>query len=105
MPTMRAKERLYLNAEKTRLVREGSPKAGYLLAAEGHVITEETAARFKIVDGRAPWSQQAASDEPKPGADPKSGKGGGNKQGKPDGDKSGASGAGVTITPESPRRN
>lgn len=49
---MRAQERLYLTADKSRLVRHGDPKAAFLYAAEGDEIPESAAGKFGIVDGR-----------------------------------------------------
>ena len=42
-----ADERLYLNAARTEVVREGDPKAAYLLAAKGQPIPAPWAAKLK----------------------------------------------------------
>lgn len=51
MTPMRAKERLYLTGDKTRLVRHGDPKAAFLYAAEGDDIPDTAAKKFGLVDG------------------------------------------------------
>lgn len=48
----RAQERLYLTADKGRVVREGDPKAAFLYAALGDEIPENAAEKFGLVDGR-----------------------------------------------------
>lgn len=98
---MFATERLYLNAGKDRVVPEGHKDAAYLWAAEGDEIPDEAAARFGLVDGTtkkraAERSKEAAKaaarEENETGGDGGSGgKGGepdGDKEKKPEGDKS-----------------
>lgn len=47
-----AQERLYLTADRKRLVGEGNPKAAFLYASPGDEIPESAAKRFGIVDGK-----------------------------------------------------
>src|SRR4051812_26203802 len=49
---MQARERLYLTADKDRVVRDGDPKAAFLYAAQGDEIPATAAERFGLVDGR-----------------------------------------------------
>jgi hypothetical protein len=48
----RAQERLYLNADKSKIVAEGDPKAAFLYAALGDEIPDSAASKFGLVDGR-----------------------------------------------------
>lgn len=48
---MKATERLWLTADKGRLVAEGDPKAAFLYAAAGDEIPDEAAERFGLIDG------------------------------------------------------
>lgn len=50
---MKATERLYLTADKTRVVGEGALDAATLYAAVGDDIPDAAAARFAIVGGKA----------------------------------------------------
>jgi len=49
---MLAKERLYLNGGRNRLVRQGDKTAAFLYAAEGDEIPASAAEKFGLVDGR-----------------------------------------------------
>lgn len=49
---MLARERLYLTADRDRLVRTGDPKAAFLYASPGDEIPDSAAARFGLADGR-----------------------------------------------------
>lgn len=49
---MLARERLYLTADRDRLVRTGDPKAAFLYASPGDEIPDTAAARFGLADGR-----------------------------------------------------
>jgi hypothetical protein len=44
-------ERLYLDASRTRVLREGDPEASYLLAPKGGEIPEAEARRLGLLDG------------------------------------------------------
>lgn len=48
---MHARERLYLTADKDRLVGEGDTKAAFLYATKGDEIPDSAAAKFGLVDG------------------------------------------------------
>lgn len=56
---MQAKERLFLNADKTRLVKDGDKHAAYLYAVPGDEIPESAAKKFGLVDGRLKGSDEA----------------------------------------------
>lgn len=51
MTNMIAKERLYLTADKERLVREGDEAGATLYCAAGDEIPQSAVDRFKLVDG------------------------------------------------------
>ena len=51
---------VYLNADKTRVVEEGSPDAMFLLAREGAFISEDDAARYGVT-GATPAAYDAAA--------------------------------------------
>jgi hypothetical protein len=46
----RAPRRLYLSRDKERVVEEGDPEAGFLLAGEGAEVPEEDVKRYKLRD-------------------------------------------------------
>lgn len=48
---MQAKERLYLTADKSALVREGDPRGATLYAAPGDEIPASAVERFGLADG------------------------------------------------------
>ena len=48
---MEAKERLYITADKKRLVKEGDPKGAFLYAAPGDTVPDSAAAMFGLVNG------------------------------------------------------
>lgn len=49
---MFAKEKLYLTAERTTLVKAGDPRAAFLYCAPGDEIPQSAAEKFGLVDGR-----------------------------------------------------
>ena len=49
---MKANERLWLTADRKRLVPEGDPAAATLYAAPGHEVPDADAERFGLKDGR-----------------------------------------------------
>lgn len=61
-----AKKRLYLNADRTKLVEEGSPDAAFLLAAEGAEVPDAEAKRYGLTGG-----SKASADEDEKTADAK----------------------------------
>ncbi|RVQ76121.1 hypothetical protein [Sinorhizobium medicae] len=60
---MQAKERMFLNADKTKLVKDGDKTAAFLYAVPGDEIPASAAEKFGLVDGRLKGSGKAASDE------------------------------------------
>jgi len=48
MPNYVAKERLYLTADRSEVVKEGDPRAATLLAAEGTEIAESEVKRLRL---------------------------------------------------------
>lgn len=51
-PNQICRERLYLTADKSKLVREGDTSAAFLFAAPGTEIPASAVERFGLVDGR-----------------------------------------------------
>lgn len=89
---MIAKERMYLTADRKKLVGEGDKRAASLYATPGTEIPESAAKLFGLVDGELGKGGKVASE----------GKSGGkekqprpNKEKQPDGDKGGGDGAGA----------
>ena len=62
---MIAKERIYLTADKKKVVREGSKRAAFLFAGVGDPITEEDARKYGLIDGRVVdvLAQEHGNDE------------------------------------------
>lgn len=79
---MQARERLWLTADKQRLVGEGHRDAATLYAAIGDEVPQESADKFGLVEGRIGIN---AEEKRRRGGDDKSRKGGEDKdtQGKP----------------------
>lgn len=82
---MKAMERLFITADKTRLVAEGDPAGAKLYAAPGDEIPESAVALFGIVDGKAPRPSKDKGGKQRDGGEDKSRKGGSDKDRK-DGD-------------------
>lgn len=59
-----AAQRLYLNADKSKLVGEGSLEAAFLYATEGDEIPGEMAEQFGLVDGALPAKKAKAETKP-----------------------------------------
>ncbi len=59
---MQAKERLFLNADKTRLVKDGDKHAAFLYAVPGDEIPESAAKKFGLVDGQLENGEAEAAD-------------------------------------------
>ena len=51
MPELKLSETLYHNADKTRVVKEGSPQAAFLIGREGKVLTEARARELGLGKG------------------------------------------------------
>ncbi len=97
---MVAAERLYLTADKKKLVSEGDPKAAILYATPGDEIPASSAKQFGLVDGGLPegkakkGGKSGSTKEDKGGKD-KEDKGGDDKGGgQPSADLSSISGVG-----------
>ena len=96
---MKAKERLWWNADRSKLLPEGHKDAALLYAAPGDEIPESAAKKYRLVDGylRGGAAAKAAKGESEQDAngEEKEGAKGEDKQGAKGGDKQ--SGAGLTI--------
>lgn len=68
MTPMHAKERLYLTADKSRLVRHGDPKAAFLYASLGDEIPQSAADKFGLVDGKLKPAKAEKSEAEKAAA-------------------------------------
>ncbi len=56
--------RLYLTRDKSRIVEEGDPSAGYLFAAPGHVISDADAERYDLCEEPEPEPELEPEPEP-----------------------------------------
>jgi hypothetical protein len=54
----RSEKRLYLTADRERVVEEGDENAAYLLVAEGGELSDEEVNRYKLKGGNAPEQSQ-----------------------------------------------
>lgn len=59
MATYKSDKRLYVNADRSKVVSEDSPEAAYLLVSEGGEIPEEEAKRYGLVKS----SKMATAEE------------------------------------------
>lgn len=66
MAQMQAKERLYLTADKKRLVAEGDKRAATLYAVPGDFIPDSAVALFGLVDGALKGSSAGGGKEKAP---------------------------------------
>ena len=82
----RAQERLYLTADKGRLVGHGDKAAAFLYATPGDEIPDDAAARFGLVHGRLPLRRAQDASKGKPASEDKEKPGGGDKGGAGQGD-------------------
>lgn len=64
MTNMICTQRLYLTADKQKLVAEGDPAAAFFYAAPGHEIPAEMAEKFGLVDGALPEKKGGKKAEP-----------------------------------------
>ena len=62
MPSFKSDKRLYLNADRSKVVEEGDPDAAYLFAVEGDTVSAEDAKKYEL---RAPKAADE-KDEPEP---------------------------------------
>lgn len=60
---MEAKARLFLNADRDKLLPEGHEEAAFLYAAPGDEIPDEAAERFGLVDGDLPKGGKAPANK------------------------------------------
>lgn len=56
-----ATERLYLTADRDRVVREGDPEAAFLLAGVGGELSAETAERYGLKQASAPTDKAVSA--------------------------------------------
>lgn len=61
-----AQQRLYLTADKDRLVRQDDPAAAFLYCTPGDEIPESAAERFGLVDGRLKAKRSEGDLAPRP---------------------------------------
>lgn len=64
--TYRSDKRLYVNADRSKVVDEGSAEAAYLLVTEGGELPDEDAKRYDLTGKKA----AVAEPEPEPVAEP-----------------------------------
>lgn len=67
---MIAKERIYLNAERTKALPEGHKDAAFLYATPGDEIPESAVELLGLVDGGFAAGEPAPKSPPKPKASP-----------------------------------
>jgi hypothetical protein len=58
-----ARQRLFLNADKTKLVGEGDTEGAFLYVAPGDEIPEDAHEKFGLKDGALPGFEEAKGDE------------------------------------------
>lgn len=58
---------LYLNADKTQVVAEGSPDAAFLLVGPGGSLLREEAERYGLLDTTKAKAAPANKNKPAPG--------------------------------------
>lgn len=51
-------KRLYVNADRSKIVDEDSPDAAFLLAAAGHTVSDEDVKRYGLKAADAPQTKQ-----------------------------------------------
>lgn len=72
---MKADKRLYLNADRSKVVEEGDPEAAYLFAAEGAEVPDAEAKKYGLM-GEKPKEPEPAvvhssAADPEPAEKPK----------------------------------
>lgn len=69
-PAMIAKETLFLTADREKVVKEGDPKAQFLLVREGHELPDVTAEKYGVKGEKSSPSpapgKASAADSPAP---------------------------------------
>ncbi len=68
-------KRLYVNADRSKIVSEDSPDAAYLLVAEGGELPDDEAAKYKLGQQEKSAKAEHAPAENKAEPAPKSGSG------------------------------
>ena len=63
MGSVIARQRLFLNADKTKLVAEGDTEGAFLYVAPGDEIPEDAHEKFGLKDGALPGFKEAAGDD------------------------------------------
>lgn len=63
MGSVIARQRLFLNADKTKLVAEGDTEGAFLYVAPGDEIPEDAHEKFGLKDGALPSFKEAAGDD------------------------------------------
>lgn len=63
MGSVIARQRLFLNADKTKLVAEGDTEGAFLYVAPGDEIPEDAHEKFGLEDGALPGFKEAAGDD------------------------------------------
>tara|TARA_R110002124_G_scaffold256146_2_gene421790 strand:+ start:515 stop:994 length:480 start_codon:yes stop_codon:yes gene_type:complete len=86
-----AKQRLYLNADKTALVEVGHAKAATLYCTPGDAIPDSAVERFGLVDGKLKKAKSGSDQKENKPSPNKEKKGGSDKEQKPGGGKGGPS--------------
>lgn len=61
----RATERLYFNADRSKVVQEGDPEAASLFTTPGKEISAEDAERFGLIPAKAAKADKAEAPETK----------------------------------------
>ena len=67
MSKVTATERLYLTADKERVVKEGDPDAAFLFVTPGKEISAEDAKRYGIKEAAKPANKEAEAPANKSG--------------------------------------
>lgn len=63
MGSVIARQRLFLNADKTKLVAEGDTEGAFLYVAPGDEIPEDAHEKFGLEDGALPDFKEAVDDD------------------------------------------
>ena len=68
MPNLVSGRRLYVNADRSKIVDEGDPEASFLLAGEGATLTAEDVDKYELTEESvaAPPPAEEPAEEPVP---------------------------------------
>jgi hypothetical protein len=61
---MKATKRLFVNADKSKIVEEGSADAAFLLVGEGQEISDEDAEKYGLLDVSRETEEKAIESAP-----------------------------------------